>query len=127
MFDTEQTTESEGGDTEDLKLVLGDEVAKGIYANLVSITHSKEEFVIDFIRVMPEPEEESVVKGSVVSRLIITPGHAERFLDTLAQHVMQFEEDHGRLSKAGAGIEEEAHASSEEALPSIFPYPEAEA
>ena len=37
-----------------LQIELKEEVAQGTYANLAIITHSSSEFILDFIRVMPE-------------------------------------------------------------------------
>ena len=37
-----------------LQIELKEEVAQGTYANLAIITHSSSEFIMDFIRVMPE-------------------------------------------------------------------------
>jgi hypothetical protein len=36
-----------------VEIELGAEVAEGIYSNLVLITHSTSEFIIDFANVMP--------------------------------------------------------------------------
>ena len=37
-----------------LQIELKEEVAQGTYANLAIITHSSSEFILDFIRVMPD-------------------------------------------------------------------------
>jgi hypothetical protein len=42
------------------------------YSNLAIISHSNAEFVIDFIRMMP-----NMPKAKVKSRIVITPEHAE--------------------------------------------------
>lgn len=51
-----------------LNIELTEEVAEGTYSNLVMIAHSPEEFILDFIRVMP-----GVPKARVKSRVIVTP------------------------------------------------------
>ncbi len=58
-----------------LNIELSEEMAEGIYSNMVMIAHSNSEFVMDFIRIMP-----GVPKAKVKSRIIITPEHAKRLL-----------------------------------------------
>ena len=57
-----------------LNIEISEEVAEGQYANLVIITHSHAEFVIDFVNVMP-----GTPKSKVKSRLILTPQQCQRF------------------------------------------------
>lgn len=71
---------------------LDPEVAEGLYANLVMITHSSEEFFLDFIRVVP-----GAVRARVKSRIIITPEHARRLLAALADNIELFEHTHGPI------------------------------
>ena len=56
-----------------INIELTEEVAEGIYSNLVMIAHSNSEFVLDFIRLMP-----GVPKAKVKSRIVVTPEHAKR-------------------------------------------------
>jgi ribonuclease BN (tRNA processing enzyme) len=71
-----------------LNIELNEEVAEGIYANLAIITHSHSEFVVDFIRVMP-----NVPKAKVQSRIIMTPQHAKRLMNALRENIGKFEYD----------------------------------
>ena len=56
-----------------LEIELPNEEASGTYSNLVMITHSASEFILDFISVMP-----GLPKAKVVKRLVLTPDHAKR-------------------------------------------------
>jgi hypothetical protein len=49
-----------------LNIELSEEIAEGVYSNLVMIAHSAEEFILDFIRVVP-----GVAKAKVKNRIII--------------------------------------------------------
>jgi len=60
------TTEKDG----QLNVSLDEETAQGTYTNLALVSHSAEEFILDFIRVMP-----GVPSHSVKARIIITPPH----------------------------------------------------
>ena len=75
-----------------LQIELNEEVAEGIYSNLVMISHSPEEFILDFIRVMP-----GVPKARVKSRVVVTPNHAKRLLAALADNVQRYEAQHGDI------------------------------
>ena len=75
-----------------LNIELSEEVAEGIYSNLAFITHSNQEFVLDFIRVMP-----GTPKAKVKSRVIITPEHAKRLLVALEDNIEKYEAANGRI------------------------------
>ena len=75
-----------------LNIEISEEVAEGQYANLVIITHSHAEFVIDFVNVMP-----GTPKSKVKSRLILTPQHAKRFMKALSENVVRFEAANGKI------------------------------
>ncbi len=78
-----------------LNIELTENIAEGVYSNLAIITHSNQEFVLDFILVMP-----GVNKARVKSRVILTPQHAKRFLHALGDNVRKFESIHGEISEA---------------------------
>ena len=73
---------------------LSEEIAEGVYSNLVMISHSPEEFILDFIRVMP-----GVPKARVKSRIIVTPQHAKRLLRALADNIEKYESAHGEIEE----------------------------
>src|ERR1700744_6523696 len=75
-----------------LNIELSEEVAEGIYSNLAIITHSNQEFVLDFVRIMP-----GAPKAKVKSRIIITPEHAKRLLIALEDNIEKYEAINGRI------------------------------
>ncbi|GAA4096865.1 DUF3467 domain-containing protein [Mucilaginibacter panaciglaebae] len=75
-----------------LNIELSEEIAEGVYSNLAIITHSNQEFVLDFIRVMP-----GTPKAKVKSRIIITPEHAKRLLTALEDNIEKYEAANGRI------------------------------
>ncbi len=77
-----------------LSIELAEDVAEGVYSNLVMISHSPEEFILDFIRVMP-----GVPKARVKSRIVVTPGHAKRLLAALADNIQRYEAQHGDIGE----------------------------
>ncbi len=78
-----------------LNIELNDEVAEGIYSNLAIITHSRSEFVIDFIKMLP-----GVPKAKVKSRIILTPQHVKRLLKALNENIRKFESLHGEIKES---------------------------
>lgn len=81
---------------EQLNLELDEETAEGTYANLVMIAHSPEEFILDFIRMVP-----GVQKAKVKSRIIVTPQHAQRLMNALAENIERYEQAHGEIREPG--------------------------
>ena len=77
-----------------LNIDLPEEVAEGIYSNLAIISHSNSEFVVDFIRLMP-----NVPKAKVKARIVLTPQHAKRLLRALADNVKKYEGQFGPISE----------------------------
>lgn len=77
---------------------LSEEIADGIYSNLAVISHSPTEFVLDYIRVMP-----NMPKAKVVSRIILTPEHAKRLLQALNDNVRRYEQQFGVIAENNSG------------------------
>lgn len=79
-----------------INIELPEGLAEGTYSNLVMIAHSAEEFILDFIRVMP-----GLPKARVKSRIIVTPQHAKRFLRALADNIDRYEHNYGPIEEQG--------------------------
>ena len=78
-----------------MNIELPEEIADGVYANLAIISHSQSEFVVDFIRMVP-----NVPKAKVKSRVILTPQHAKRLLHALNDNIVKFEKQFGPIKEA---------------------------
>lgn len=76
-----------------LNIELSEEVAEGIYSNLAMIAHSNSEFVVDFIRLMP-----GLPKAKVKARIILTPEHAKRLIQALAENISKYEDNFGEIN-----------------------------
>lgn len=77
-----------------LNIELPEDVAEGTYSNLAVIAHSNSEFIIDFLRLVP-----NVPKAKVKSRIILTPQHAKRLLKALIDNVNKFEKQFGPIKE----------------------------
>ncbi len=81
-----------------LNIELSEEIADGIYSNLAVISHSSSEFVIDYIRIMP-----NVPKAKVKARIVLTPEHAKRLLRALTDNVKRYEQQFGVIDEHDMG------------------------
>ena len=68
-----------------LNIELSNEVAQGCYSNLAIVTHSSNEFIVDFVRVLP-----GMPKAQVGSRIIMTPANLKRLVNALQDNVNKF-------------------------------------
>ena len=75
-----------------LQIKVDEPVAQGEYANFLSVLHNPTEFVLDFGRVVPGTPE-----VRVRARVLTTPYHAKRFLETLRQNVDLYEKNFGPI------------------------------
>ena len=82
-----------------LNIEITEEIGEGSYSNLVIITHSQAEFILDFVNIMP-----GLPKSKVKSRVIMAPVHAKRFLQALADNVKNYEKENGQIKEANADL-----------------------
>jgi hypothetical protein len=83
-----------------IEVKVDENIAMGIFSNFSNISHSPDEFVLDFIFVHPAPPPGF---GKLMSRLILTPGHAKRFLLALSQNIREYEEHFGEIDMHAPG------------------------
>lgn len=86
--------EKDNNNQNQISIELPDDVAQGTYSNLAIISHSTSEFVIDFVRIMP-----NTPKAKVQSRIILTPEHAKRLQMALDDNIRKFESFFGPIKK----------------------------
>jgi hypothetical protein len=76
-----------------LSIKIADEELKGRYSNLLHITHTREEFILDFINMVPP-------QGMVCARIVTSPGHMKRIVRALATNLARYEESFGPIEEA---------------------------
>ena len=79
-----------------INIELSEDIAEGIYSNVVMIAHSPSEIIFDFARIMPGSQ-----KGRVHARIIMTPPHAKMFFMALQDNLKKFEEQFGEIKTHG--------------------------
>lgn len=78
-----------------LPIKAQDEDLKARYSNLIQISHGKEEFILDFFLALPP-------QGTLVSRVIISPGHLKRMIGALQDNLQKYESKFGKIEEAEA-------------------------
>jgi hypothetical protein len=76
-----------------VEIKISDEELKGRYSNLLRITHTREEFILDFINLVPP-------QGMVVARIATSPGHLKRIIAALGQNLERYEAAFGLITEA---------------------------
>ena len=76
-----------------LNVKIDDEELKGRYSNLLRIAHTREEFILDFINLVPP-------QGIVTARVVTSPGHLKRIVRALTATLQRYEQVHGEVPEA---------------------------
>lgn len=79
-----------------LKINVPVEVEDGVYSNLAVITHSSAEFILDFIRMLPNGGD-----PKVKSRIVMAPEHAKRLMYALNDNIAKYEKVFGPINLQG--------------------------
>ncbi len=75
-----------------LQVQIDDDIAQGVYSNLVLLNHTENEFVLDFAFIQP-----SNGRAKVRARVVSSPRHTKRLLLALQKNLERYEERFGRV------------------------------
>ncbi|MCJ7797243.1 MAG: DUF3467 domain-containing protein [Thermoleophilia bacterium] len=84
---------SDGRQTRQIKVRLPEAVGAGVYANSMMVQHTREEFILDFAMIVGDA-------GTVVTRVVTSPGHVKRIVKALQENLAKYEGSHGRVDTA---------------------------
>lgn len=90
MADTKNPIMENGG----MNLEIEESIAQGRYANLAIISHSTSEFIVDYAVHLP-----GLSTAKVHSRVILTPEHAKRLLNSLQDNIAKYEGNYGSIGR----------------------------
>ncbi len=76
-----------------LNAKMPESIERGAYTNCMLISHTQEEFLMDFLMSSPS-------NGIVVARLITSPGHIKRMLKALQDNVKVYEKNFSKITPA---------------------------
>lgn len=91
--DPNNPTAAQNPKNQSLNVKISDEELKGRYANLVRISHTREEFILDFINYVPP-------QGAVTARVVMSPGHSKRLINALQRNLQLYEKSFGDVHEA---------------------------
>ena len=84
---------------EGFNVKITDDELKGRYSNLLRITHTREEFILDFINLVPP-------QGIVTARVVASPGHLKRIVRALSANMERYEKIYGEIPEAAEPVDE---------------------
>lgn len=76
-----------------MQIKANDEALKGRYSNMAQVSHTKEEFILDFFLAHPPA-------GQLLDRIILSPGHMKRLANAFAENIDKYEKQHGKIEEA---------------------------
>ncbi len=76
-----------------IQVKVSDEILKGVYSNMAQVSHTGEEFILDFMNVFPPA-------GSLNARVIISPSHFKRLAGAMQDNLKRYEDQYGTISLA---------------------------
>ena len=76
-----------------LQVKITDEALRGSYANALSVQHTKEEFIIDFMSLFPPT-------GIVDARIFTIPSSFKRMVAALNENLSRYEASFGKIEDA---------------------------
>jgi len=77
-------------DKQEIKVNFPEKLQGGVYANNMIVTHTREEFVMDYLMVVPPA-------GAVTARIIVSPGHMKRIVAALNENIQKYEQKFGTI------------------------------
>lgn len=79
-----------------VQINASDEVARGRYTNNMLVSHTREEFILDFLLTAPNGTQ-------LVSRVLVSPGHLKRVIAALVDNMQKYEANFGEVVTPEAG------------------------
>lgn len=73
-----------------IQIAVGDEISRGRYSNTMLVSHSAEEFMMEWLLTSPSGTH-------LVSRIIVSPGHVKRIIAALTGNLEKYENRFGPL------------------------------
>lgn len=80
---------------QELKVQFPPNLQGGVYANNMFVTHTREEFIMDFLMITPPT-------GAVTARVITSPRHMKRIIAALQENMQKYEQSFGEQKPAEA-------------------------
>jgi hypothetical protein len=73
-----------------IQVITGDEISRGRYSNNVFISHTPEEFCIDWMLNSPNGIH-------MIARIMVSPAHMKRIVSAMMHNVSKYEDKFGEI------------------------------
>jgi Protein of unknown function (DUF3467) len=83
----------------DIQVQTDEQTMVGKYSTMAQVTHTAEEFWIDFYAMLPNPQI-----ARLLARIIVSPEHAKRLAIAIQDNVRKYEEKFGTIDEAKTQI-----------------------
>jgi Protein of unknown function (DUF3467) len=83
----------------DIQVQTDEQTMIGKYSTMAQVTHTAEEFWIDFYAMLPNPQI-----ARLLSRIIVSPEHAKRLRNAIQDNIHKYEEKFGTIDEARTPI-----------------------
>jgi hypothetical protein len=80
-------------ETKEIQIAFPEHLRSGVYCNNMVVSHTKEEFIMDFMMIAPPA-------STVTARVIMSPGHMKRTVAALKSNLERYEQKIGAISEA---------------------------
>ena len=77
-----------------IEIKLDENIASGNFTNFTNISYSPDEYIFDFLFIHPTPPPGF---GKLMSRVVLTPSHAKKFLQNLTNNLNEYEKRFGEI------------------------------
>jgi hypothetical protein len=84
------TTPPKGPQSGSIQVTASDEASRGRYSNSMLVTHTPEEFILDWLINSP-------TGAHLVARVVVSPGHMKRILAALGDNIRKYEDKYGAI------------------------------
>jgi hypothetical protein len=82
-----------------VQIQIMDTAKDPIYANAMQVSHTQDEFIMDFMKFFPPT-------ATLNARIIITPGHVKRIIKALQENVAKYEGTFGQIKESSEPSQE---------------------
>lgn len=76
-----------------IKIKAKEDDLKGVYSNSMMVSHTREEFYLDFFNIFPP-------QGILASRVIMSPQHLKKMIKALEENMGKYEGKFGKVEAA---------------------------
>ncbi len=105
IINTTNLAETPPPNQQNVNIKVEDAVLKGAYSNMMFASHTKEEFIMDFMSVFGR-------QGVQVAKIITSPGHFKRIVAALTDNLKKYEKQFGEVKSEMKKTEQSTSESS---------------